>query len=174
MQRMVEHTDWQEHDNPFSKLKRPAVVLKLKKNLYGLKSGGVNFFTSLNEHMANDQNMEVSFGDTNLHTTEHNDKNGKMYPAPSLLDDISDLPNRHPEHVNGQDKSHLSPSACLVYVDDGCMLGNRTWRESFMRRLQARWRVDDAKPATDILNIVIEQSLLKPNKLEVGGRQDFG
>ena len=168
MQRMAEHPDWQDHDNPFSKLKRPAVVLKLKKNLYGLKSGGVDFFTSVDEHMANDQNMEVSFGDTNLYTTEHNSKNGKTYPSPSLLDDESDLPNRHPEHINNEDTSHLSLCACWLYVDDGAMLGNRTWRDSFMRRLQARWRVDDAKPATDILNIVIEQSLLKSNKSEEG------
>ena len=168
MQRMVEHEDWQSHDDPFKKLKRPTVVLKLKKNLYGLKSGGVDFFTSLDEHMANDQNLEISYGDTNLYSGEYNSKNHKVFPAPSLLDDESDLPNRHPEHASGDDTSRLELVACWVFVDDGCQCGPRSWRQQFMKRLQKRWRVDDEKPATDILNIVIEQSLMDSNKSKSG------
>ena len=112
------------------------VVLRVRKNLYGLPSAGHDHYTSVDDHMNSEQNMHGSLGDNNLFT--------------------------------GLDKDQ-ELVACFVYVDDGMMLGSKTWRQNFMQRLKGRFIVDDMKPQKDTLNIQIEQSLLTPGSTWVNG-----
>ena len=87
MQKMTSEQGWNaSQDQPFQRLRRPHMVLKLTKNLYGLKSGGVDFFTSMNDHIVQDLNMHLSYGDTNLYTTEYSRRTKKCFPSRSHLD----------------------------------------------------------------------------------------
>ena len=165
MQRMTSEEGWDaSQDNPFQRVRRPRMVLKLTKNLYGLKSGGVDFFTSMNDHIVQDHNMHLSYGDTNLYTTEYCSKTKKCFPSRSHLDTVEDEPNRHPRQPGSGGTRDITLCALWIYVDDGFFCGPRTWRDEFMKKLKKRWEVPDQAPATDVLNIRIKQSLHESNK----------
>ena len=166
LQKLISGRDLTKEDRPYSRMSSPTMVLKLKKNLYGLKSGGVDYFTEFDSHMQDRQNMGSSYGDTNLYVGEFDPVTKNVHPPVSALDTPEERAAR--AAVHGAAPAALNLCAAWAYVDDGLLIGPRSWKNKFMSTLQERFDVDDAKPARDILNIRINQSLCESNKSKEG------